>query len=485
MTTLPAGFLMGLVRVLLCLCTLLVASVGQVLTSEWSRLGPGAAPPSKRFNHRLVYDAGRAEIIMFGGKNGATTVHYNDTWAWNGQSWILRTPASGSPPVRANHSLAFDPIRNVVVMFGGGEDVAGVLRRFEQDTWTWNGAVWTQQFPSSSPPRRARSPMVFHGIRQRVVLFGGDSANGSLQDTWEWDGVNWVQQPIAAGSTPPRRILHGMAYDPNPGEAIMYGGRTAFSGGAPLADTWVYGGGGNPSWSLRQPASSPGLVSSATMAFDGRLQRVVLFGWNASSQETWSWDNVTINWHFVTTNHAPSSRSTPEMAFDPVAQQVVLFGGRRGLVNNNQAPEAYNDTWVLGAPLPAEAFVFGGGCPALSPLGLNSSAPPRFGSTISINASMFSSIELPFLIVGLSDQEWDGIPYRTLPFLLTEFGISCNLLVSPDAQQFSMSQAGAASWSFTVPGVPALNAATIYLQAAGLAPNGVRTSHGLGLRIGT
>src|ERR1700719_986653 len=56
------------------------------------------------------------------------------------------------------------------------------------------GLSWTRQAPASSPPARSGASMAYDAATGTVVLFGGGGANSSLSDTWTWDGATWTQQ---------------------------------------------------------------------------------------------------------------------------------------------------------------------------------------------------------------------------------------------------------------------------------------------------
>ena len=47
--------------------------------------------------------------------------------------------------------------------------------------------------------------MAYDPIRDRVVLFGADGNSQSSDDTWEWDGASWTQL-TPPSSQPPRSI---------------------------------------------------------------------------------------------------------------------------------------------------------------------------------------------------------------------------------------------------------------------------------------
>lgn len=74
--------------------------------------------------------------------------------------------------------MAFDSLRGVTVMFGGGS--------FRSDTWEWDGSNWLGPLPSG-PGGRIDHAMAYDDQRYRTVLFGGWINNGNTvhyPETW-------------------------------------------------------------------------------------------------------------------------------------------------------------------------------------------------------------------------------------------------------------------------------------------------------------
>ena len=69
---------------------------------------------------------------------------------------------------------AFASEHKLVVLFGG--EGSGYV--FRNDTWAWDGQVWTQMADTGPNPRRLHA-MAFDSTRQRTVLFGGLSLTPS------------------------------------------------------------------------------------------------------------------------------------------------------------------------------------------------------------------------------------------------------------------------------------------------------------------
>ncbi|MBP6631690.1 MAG: hypothetical protein KA297_19795 [Kofleriaceae bacterium] len=180
---------------------------------EWQQVD---SVDDRRADAALAYDAGRAEVIRFGGSGVFGAV--DETLRWQGDGWQRLRPAT-APTARAEHAMVYDAARGQVVLFGGMRSDLGAVN---DETWLWDGVTWTQARPVVSPPARRRHALAYDPGRARVVLFGGQDVAGPLADTWEWDGVSWVDATDA--SPPPARFHHGMAFHPGRQRVVMFGG---------------------------------------------------------------------------------------------------------------------------------------------------------------------------------------------------------------------------------------------------------------------
>jgi hypothetical protein len=201
-------------------------------TVNWVEVASGS--PSARVGMGMAYDLATKSTVLFGGANSGTT--YGDTWNWRG-GWLQLSPAT-SPSARYGAGMAYDAAAGNIVLFGGQSSLipAGT---YLNDTWTWDGITWTQQFPPVSPSARNAMGMVYDAATKTVVLFGGGNSAGSLGDTWTWDGVakTWTQQnPIASPSV---RNQMGMAYAAATHTVVLFGGYGI--GSVAIGDTWTEG----------------------------------------------------------------------------------------------------------------------------------------------------------------------------------------------------------------------------------------------------
>lgn len=177
----------------------------------WSCQPEVHSPPSL---HEAASGAVGGTFVVFGGISdlgpGGTKLQ-GRTWLWNGVDWGDVTPISGGPTPRyqvASASLTVNGVDTLVVF--GGSDGTNTL----DETWVWNGLVWTQAFPGTTPPARTRGSAATLG--NRVVLFGGYGPDGALLDnvTYTWDGSDWYAESSASSPQPPARASASMAAMP-------------------------------------------------------------------------------------------------------------------------------------------------------------------------------------------------------------------------------------------------------------------------------
>src|SRR5260370_1055982 len=123
----------------------------------------------------------------------------------------VRSIASRARSIRrlissAARAMTFDSTRNRTILWGGGNSAFVNLN----DTWEFDGTSWLQRTPSTSPPALVGSAMAFDANRHVSVMFGGSGFPGNSAATWEWDGTNWTLPTVA--TSPAARFSTTMAY---------------------------------------------------------------------------------------------------------------------------------------------------------------------------------------------------------------------------------------------------------------------------------
>jgi RHS repeat-associated protein len=154
-----------------------------------------------------------------------------------------------------------------------------------------------------------------------------------------------------------------MAYDPNLGGVVMFGGVS--SSGTALGDTWLWKAG---NWS-EIATTGPAARSYGSMAWDGALNEMVLFGGEPSGSsggtgigmnDTWALEGSAESWTEVSAGGSgssfPSARYAATMAYSSTSTsntgQVVLFGGVTCDSTSGGTCSVYSvlgDTWTFGS----------------------------------------------------------------------------------------------------------------------------------------
>ncbi len=250
---------------------------GEYMAPNWVQATP-AHSPSVSIYSSMVYDPVRNHVVLFGGQksNGS---YSNETWVWNGVDWAQMSPTT-SPTARQRSSMVWDPVRQKVILFGGQTSVLTVAN----DVWSWNGTDWTQESPvGTTPVARAGAGMAYDPMREALVLFGGSASGGARNDTFQLKSVagvwTWTQvQANGASGAPTARVDLGLAYSTSTSQLVLFGGGTGSCPSCTLYnDTWTLGAGAS-AWNEESPDHSPVERGAVSMVYDPGLGAVVVFG---------------------------------------------------------------------------------------------------------------------------------------------------------------------------------------------------------------
>lgn len=324
--------LLGLIALVFLGAGLTQARTGEIKTDGRPKpIAPDVSPPM-RASHAMTYANGA--VFLFGGEGCGSAC--NDTWQWDGSLWTQVYPGV-TPPAREYHALAYDGERGRAVLFGGCPDF--YCSGLWGDTWTWDGAAWAQASPATTPPPRAYHALAYDAARRMTVLFGGYAGettcppSGYCDDMWAWDGSTWTQ--INSATSPSARIGHALTYDSARGVLVLFGGYD--SSGTLLNDTWEWNG---STWVQANPALKPPRRAYHALAYDNVRGVTVLFGGTGDCggycNDTWEWNGTA--WVQRTPDTAPPARRRHALAYDVVRGVTVLFGGEG-------ASGLLGDTW--------------------------------------------------------------------------------------------------------------------------------------------
>lgn len=206
--------------------------------TSWQQLTPVASPGGFA-RHSMAFDLARQTFVLFGGRNNLWNPNQasSQTWEFAAGNWTLATPVQ-SPTGRVDAAMANHPALGMVMLFGG-QDATGAAN---DDTWTYDGTTWTQiNTTGPRPPARVGGGLVPVLGRNVCVLFGGrDPVTMQIfNDTWEHDGVQWTQVNNVYGGVYPPRAEFGITHDFVRNRLVLFGG--AIANGSLRDDTWEFG----------------------------------------------------------------------------------------------------------------------------------------------------------------------------------------------------------------------------------------------------
>jgi hypothetical protein len=287
--------------------------------------------------HAMVYDSSRRRIVLFGGADESQVC--GDTWEWNGKRWTLASPAGAGPGPRTFPAMTYDSLRKRVVLFGGNRVLFGKSldeNKFLDDTWEWDGQSWIQ-LKVAGPSPRAEAAMSFDSNRGRVVLFGGynrsEAGRNQFGDTWEWDGKSWTQIKVTG---PSPRNGAAQVFDSGRGKVVLFGGSTP---AGVSGETWEWDG---KQWVENRAALTQGRFN-CVLAYDVARRQVIRFGGRYAGKpvgDTWKYDGK--EWKQLTSS-GPAARNHTAMAYSSTSKGIILFGGHDFGIR--EEVNVFGDTW--------------------------------------------------------------------------------------------------------------------------------------------
>lgn len=321
------------------LVTATVASTPPILT--WTKAHPTKSPPG-RDSAAIATDGDT--IVMFGGETATSGKILGDTWTWTKGAWTHDTSAVHPPPLAAA-AMAYDPVVNEMVLFGG-EAKGGAT---SDETWLWSGGKWSQDKLATAPSSRAEALMAYSPANKGLLLFGGAAHTTnptSLTDTWLWTRSGW--RKLSPKPSPPGSLFGSMVTDTSASQVVLYSGLVSFSSETEPGETWIWNG---SKWSERKPTRKPPVRVAPSTAFDpGRGGDVLFGGFSATSgkvlSDAWAWNGS--SWTELTEKSPPPARGEAAMAYDATAKKLLVFSGSTQLIGIGGGKDLV-DTW-LGGP---------------------------------------------------------------------------------------------------------------------------------------
>jgi uncharacterized repeat protein (TIGR01451 family) len=283
---------------------------------EW-QLVPSTVTPTVKGEQAMNYDKERDVITLYGG-NATGWPYEGKTWELSaGLTWITTTLPS--LPIHYGAAIAYDPIRQEAILFGGSDAADVPLNQ----TWAYSGTAWVELAPPTSPPSRTRASMT-SGSAGQIYLFGGNDDLTYYRDLWVYENGAWADI-TPTGDSPPERTLAALTYDPVKERLLLFGGRS--SNGLLLADLWAFDL-ASATWT-QLDAVGPSARQAHTLIYDPDDHLLVLVGGaDASSDtflnDTWYYQDQ-VGWWQVTPAPVLPGQAYHQTVYDSTRHTIILF----------------------------------------------------------------------------------------------------------------------------------------------------------------
>lgn len=234
--------------------------------SAWQLMTP-INKPQGRMSFGFAYDGARKVSVLFGGqivKSGGAQVPMEDTWAWNGMNWVAQY-TSKTPGISLRPLMVYDAGRKNLLLYGGVQPQGRALDPSTR-TWLWNGTDWEERKPTVNPgPATLQSAgIAYDAARQAVVIWNGS--------TWTWDGSNWQKKSPSQSPS----MMNGMVmgYDEAHQQIVLVGKTVTSQPGQEKTETWVWDG---VNWTAILENFPVEGASGENMIYDSKQGLLIIF----------------------------------------------------------------------------------------------------------------------------------------------------------------------------------------------------------------
>lgn len=244
----------------------------------WSTV-PTASQPQGREGATAIWDPVRHRMLVSGGVMGYYVTN-QDLWSLTlggAPTWTLLQDMAGNTVDRWGF---YDPVRDrMLVVAGVHFDCCTPSPNMETWAVSLTGPVtWTQITTAHNPPARNDPSVIYDPLRDRLILFGGGVVTGPgtfsrRNDVWQLNlsGTPDWTQITPAGTPPPVRMRAGAIYDPVRDRMVIMAGDGATPFGA-----WALSLSGTPTWSDLNPWGAPHQTTSIRPIYDAARDRAVI-----------------------------------------------------------------------------------------------------------------------------------------------------------------------------------------------------------------
>ncbi|MEO0225911.1 MAG: kelch repeat-containing protein [candidate division WOR-3 bacterium] len=330
-----------------------ITILGFTVEERWTRLSPGGTAPAGRCGSASVYDSLTDRFIVWGGAYSGgvfNDLFALDSTAYGSGTWRQLNPSGTVPGGRYYPAYVYDYPRRRMVIFGGFNRSQYFNDVHFLDSINNPSPRWTQPAVGGTPPSpRYACGSAYDPIKERMIVFGGGTTGGGDNLVFVLENLNSIpvwRQLNPAGSPPPGKHGPTCIYDFRNDRLLVFAGYP-HSNDVWALDSLQYGDG---RWSQWSPGGSlPPARNGAISFLDRWNDRMVIFGgWNGSQffNDLYSLDGISSSpsWTQLSpSGTTPSPRWAPSGALDGLRRRYFVFGG----IGSGYFNDVFTLTWGL------------------------------------------------------------------------------------------------------------------------------------------
>ncbi len=336
-----------------------------VATNTWRQeIAPVNFRPNARFGSTITFNAETHTARIYGGSDARKV--YADEWvltrlgtpsaAWVAKDTLLANKDGVTQPEpRSFPAWVKMPNGDLLTVAGMGSSA------MLGDAWRLtpaNDTLWQPVVKVTNPPSRYGHSLAYDAVRDRVVLYGGlSSFNETLGDVWTYAPGTQTWSKLALQDSLPAPRARAAAAFAQDSVWVFGGWRGAYyrSGGTTIIDN-TYGDSmsvfsvATGKWRrVRPDGTRPGGRDGASMIYDGARNRMVVFGgYNGGYlADLWAFDLASESWTRLP-DFGGAGRTGHSAILDPSGTKMIVFGGASltGLLNDVRVFDLANNVWL-------------------------------------------------------------------------------------------------------------------------------------------
>ncbi len=315
------------------------------------------APTTLRSGHGMVWDDHDNQLLVFGGVDDSGNL-LNDLWSYdtgkgnwkqlNASTAVTGNDCGSVPVPRMNAAMVWDGVDQQVLLYGG----VGANNQYLGDLWSYSPSTgnWTALQCTGSGPGARSSNALWTG--QQMLLIGGINKGGLLADFWSYTPNNGWQKIYTATPMGPR-AYQAMAWDTQDNRLYVFGGLDAM--GLQRNDFWSYTN--SDGWlqlnALSNAPTAPPARQQAMTTWDSTHKMLLLTGGWQDGQGVpyhaqWAYDPGQNAWDLFTpldsnNNAIIPGRTDSAMVWDATHKRAFIYGG----AGKDKTHSSLNDLWVV------------------------------------------------------------------------------------------------------------------------------------------